>query len=154
MAFIRNLSEKSQARKMPKNADAFSVMEGRCDGYPVVAMINSQLRDYKAQGSMPWFFSFSTELTHATLEGLPTAQEADALNRWEDVIDRLISRLSKDLFVGRVSWKGNRELLYYADRPEPVATEIQKLIDTGTTRPFAFRHVEDPAWSNVSIYLR
>jgi hypothetical protein len=129
-------------------------MEGQCDGYPVVAMINSRLRDYKAQGSMPCFFSFSTRLAHATPESLPTAQEADDLNRWEDVIDRLISRLSKHRFVGRVTWKGNRDLLYYVDRSEPVVTEIQRLIDTGTTRPFAFRHEEDPDWSNVRIYLR
>jgi Family of unknown function (DUF695) len=139
---------------MQHGADTFSVMEGRSEGYPVVAMIRSQLQEYKAKGSTPWFFGFSTPLSRATPEGLPTAEEADDLNRWEDVIDRQMLAQCECVFVGRVTWKGHRELLYYVDAPEGAAQEIQKLIDADTMRPFAFRYERDADWTNVRIYLQ
>ncbi len=137
---------------MSDNNAIFSVMEGRCDGYPIVAMIRSRLKDCREESGTPWFFGLSTKLLYSTLEGLPTAEEADDLNRWEDTIERKISMHCKYVFAGRVTWKGNRELLYYVDAAELVAKEIQELINARAIRTFAFRYEHDPDWTNVSIY--
>jgi len=139
--------------RMP-DPTTFSVMEGDFEGYPMVAMIREELQDYEPKSSTPWFLGFSSPLSNPTPEGLPTAKEADDLNRWEDVVDREISSRCKSVFVGRVTWKGNRELLYYIDEPGQIIPQIQKLIDSRTLRPFAFRYEQDAEWSNISIYLR
>ena len=140
--------------EMPDRDDTFSVMEGQCEGYPIVATIRSRLQDYKGKGKTRWFFGFSTPLSNTTPEGLPTTKEADELNRWEDVIDQQMGLQSECVFVGRVTWKGNRELLYYVDKPESAAREIKKLINAGTIRTFSFRYEEDPDWAHVNIYSR
>jgi hypothetical protein len=90
---------------MQHGADTFSVMEGRSEGYPVVAMIRSQLQEYKAKVSTPWFFGFSTPLSRATPEGLPTAEEADDLNRWVGGCYR-----STDARAMRMRLRGSRDL--------------------------------------------
>jgi hypothetical protein len=137
-----------------QDAETFSAMEGTIDGGPMVAMIRDGLRDYRPKESTPWFLGFSTPLANTTPEGLPTTDEADALNQWDDLLDREITSQCNSIFVGRVTWKGNRELLYYTDDPRPIIPRIQELSSRGTLRPFAFRYEKDPTWSNVRIYLR
>ena len=117
-------------------------------------MIREDIQNCKAKSITPWFLGFSTPLLNPTPDGLPTAREAEDLNRWEDVVEREINSRCMSVFVGRVTWKGNRELLYYIDEPERISLEIQKLIDGRTLRSFAFRCEQDPEWANVSIYFR
>lgn len=129
-------------------------MKGSLDGYPMVAMILEDAQSCEAKGRTPWFLGFSTALSNPTPEGLPTPREAEALNRWEDVLDGEISSRCKSVFVGRVTWKGHRELLYYIDRPETIGPRIQELIDSNSMRPFAFRYEEDREWGNVAVYSK
>jgi hypothetical protein len=138
---------------MPGDFNSFSVIEGKCDGFPVVAMICSQLRGYKEKSKTPWFLGFSTALRNPTRDGLPTAREAEELNQWEDLADREVNSRCESIFVGRVTWKGHRELLYCVDSIEGIVQEIQRLIRSGTVRPFAFRFERDAEWANVSLYF-
>ena len=117
-------------------AKTFSVTEGNIDGYRMVAMIHDGLQAYKAKSATPWFLGLSTSLSNPSSEGLPTATEADVLNRWEDVVELEIRSRCKAIFIGRVTWKGNRELLYYVDDPQQVVPKIEELIDSGTFAPF------------------
>jgi uncharacterized protein DUF695 len=133
--------------------EAFSILEGTIDGYRIVATIREGLHNCKSKSGMPWFLGFSTPLSDRTAEGLPTEQETGDLNRWEDILDQNIRSQCQCIFIGRVTWRGNRELLYYVVRPEQVVTEIEKLISHQALRPFAYRYEHDPQWSNVSIYL-
>lgn len=139
---------------MTDEANTFSVLEGEFDGSPVVAMICSDLKNHVGKSTTPWFLGLSTPLSKPTARGLPTAEEAEELNRWEDSVDREIKSQSTSFFVGRVTWQGNRELLYYVNKPDAIVREIQKLIDGRTTRRFAFRYEQDPEWKNVNIYTK
>ena len=123
---------------MTDEPNTFSVLEGECDGYPVVAMISPGLKNYNGKSTTPWFLGLSTSLSKSTAQGLPTTDEAEDLNRWEDTVDREIRSQGKAIFVGRVSWKANRELLYCVSKPEPIIQRIKQLIDAGTMRTFAF----------------
>ena len=139
---------------MADKAETFAVLEGEYDGSPVVAMICTDLKNYMGKRATPWFLGLSTPLSKPTVQGLPTAEEAEELNRWEDALDREIKSQSTSFFVGRVTWQANRELLYYVSKPDPIVGEIQKLIDRRTTRPFAFRYEQDPDWKNVNLYTK
>ena len=128
-------------------------MEGNFDGFRAVATICCDLKDYARKADTPWFFGISTPLTSPTSEGLPTNDEAEELNRWEEIIEGEIGSEGKYVFVGRVSWKGYRELLYYVDSPQDAARKMKNLIQAGSTRPFAFTYKSDPDWTSVRIYL-
>jgi len=138
---------------MPDRIESFSLFHADFDGHPLVANIDLGLRSCRDRTETPWFLSLSTPLIHSTAEGFPTKEEASILNQWEDVVDELIARQSKFAFVGRVTWNGHRELLYYIDKPEPLVQELQRFISERKTRPFAFRCKKDADWKDVGIYL-
>jgi hypothetical protein len=139
---------------MTAKSATFSLLKGEYDGLPFIAMISSELRDYQPRDSRPWFLGLSAPLSNPTAGGFPTNEEAEDLNQWEDSIGQEITAQCKHVFVGRVTWKAHRELLYYIDEPERAVKSLQKLIDTGRMRPFAFRCEQDSQWKNASIFLQ
>ena len=132
----------------------FAVFELDVDGKRLIGNIDLGLRLYKAKYKTPWFLSLSTPLSEPTAEGLTTRVEAAELNQWEDAVEKGISGNSKFVFVGRVTSKGYRELLYYIAEPDRAVPALQRLIDSRSTRAFAFRCEQDPDWSKVRVYLR
>ena len=136
-----------------RKSEDFVVFDWDFDGHRLIGNINLALRSYRAKSQTPWFLSLSTPLSNPTPEGLPAAGEAEELNKWEETLEKLIAAGSKLVFVGRVTWNGHRELLYYVDKPERVAPELQQLIDNRATRPFAFRCEQDSNWSKVRVYM-
>src|SRR5215510_10749930 len=97
---------------MPNKSDTFSVMEGQLEGYPVVATIASHLSEYRFKSKTPWFLGFSTQVAKPDSRGLPESTEAENLNRWEDDLEKELKSFCQLVFIGRVTWKGNRELLF------------------------------------------
>jgi hypothetical protein len=137
---------------MYKIPEQFDVSETDFDGFPLIANINLALRDCPHREATPWLLSISTPLSRPTPKGLPSRQEADALNGWEAAVEREIG-VVPFVFVGRVTWNGNRELLYYLKEPESPVRRLQALIDSRSTRPFAFRCEKDEAWLKVAVYF-
>src|ERR1700730_387225 len=103
------------------------MIQALMDGRPHIAMIDTSLGDHKFRASFPWFLAISTPLTSPTTDGLPTGQEASALNDWEDSIESKIASACLFVYVGRVTWNGSRELLYYVDKPRLQMTTQQGL---------------------------
>lgn len=137
-----------------ENLGSFSVFKGEMDGYPLLATIDMGLRHYKKKSNVPWFLSISTPLVKPTSDGLTTTQEAEELDKWEDALEKDVAAATHFVYVGHVTWKGHRELLYYIAKPDPVKRTLQSLIDHRTTRPFAFRCERDDTWSKVEVYFK
>ena len=137
---------------MPQS-DQFGLLEVEMDGRRLIANIDLSLRVFADKSSFPWFLSVSTALTEADADGLPTNLEADALNSWEDRVEAVIASATNFKYAGRVTWNGHRELLYQLKQPEAAVSALQRLIDGGATRPFAFRCQRDDSWNHVSNYF-
>ena len=133
--------------------ERFAVCEWVVDGCRLVANINVALREYSGKAETPWFLSLSTSVL-STPEGLIARGGSGELNQWEDLIEGEIGAACRFIFVGRVTWKGNRELLYYIDTPELIAAVLQGLITKRAVRQFAFRCEYDPKWEKVGIYFK
>jgi hypothetical protein len=116
--------------------------------------VDLSLGDCPNKSRYPWLLSLSTKLNAVDLEGFPNKQEAAELNAWEDMVEEKISASASFKYVGRVTWNGHRELLYYLDSPEAAVESLQSLIDQKTTRPFAFRCQRDDGWHQVRVYLQ
>jgi hypothetical protein len=128
----------------------FSVIQGKVDGHPLVAMIDMGLRDLSDKQGLPFFLSLSTTLINPTSEGLPTRGDADNLNKWEEIVEARLRSATDFVFVGRVTWNGHRELLYYVGKQQPTVEALKAL---SGTRQFAFTCDRDEKWAKADYWL-
>jgi hypothetical protein len=123
------------------------------DGRPVFATIDMGLRDFPDKQRFPFFLSLTTPLVNPTSEGLPIRSDADNLNTWEDAVEARLRSTGEFVYVGRVTWSGHRELLYYLNNQLPAMEVLKTLSDSHSTRPFAFTSKRDENWENADIWL-
>ena len=131
----------------------FSVLQGEMDGHPLIAIINMGLREYNEKATVPWFLSLSTPLIDPRSHGWPTTEDANNLNDWEDKVGKELNKGTIVIFVGRVTWNGHRELLYYVSDEASTTKRLRDLIHEGSTRAFAFRCERDDNWDSVRVWL-
>jgi uncharacterized protein DUF695 len=131
----------------------FTVLQRLKNGHPLFATIDTSLRDGKVRAGFPWFLSLSTPILHPTKDGLTTDGEASTLNDWEDSLEKQLSGECRFVYVGRVTWNGTRELLYYVDRPGSIVPKLEKLAQDGSRRQFTVRYEHDEQWKQVSSYF-
>jgi len=132
---------------------AFSIFQRQLDGRPVFAMIDMDLRDSPDRQTLPFFLSLSSPLIDPTSDGLPTRSDADSLNAWEDAVEAQLRSVGKVAFVGRVTWDGHRELLYYVESQQPAVEALKKLSDSHVTRSFEFVCERDEKWKKAEFWL-
>jgi len=142
-------------RLKPRDAEAatFSVLQSDLDGRPLLALIDMGLRNFHGKEKVPFFLSISTPLINTNSEGMPTRADSEDLNAWEDAVEARLRPQGKYVFVGRVTWNGNRELLYYVDGQQWASGAIKSLSEAHSTRPFAFICERDEAWQHARIWL-
>ena len=134
--------------------ESFSILQSEMDGHPLVATINMAYKTFKSKSAYPWFLSISSPLINPTEDGLTTSEDAEALNQFEDSVGRVLSRVCSYQFVGRVTWNGHREVLYYVDKPKEATDALQTAINSGSYRPFAFQCKQDKTWQAAEMYLK
>jgi hypothetical protein len=128
----------------------FSVIQGEIDGRPLVAVIDMGLRELPARQGLSFFLALSASLINPTSEGPPTRNDIDNLNAWEGVVEARLQAVTKLVFVGRVTWNGRRELLYYVGNAQPTVEALKAI---SGTRPFAFTCERDESWAKVDCWL-
>jgi hypothetical protein len=134
--------------------EQFSVFQGELDGHPLVAMIDMSLRDCESKASFPWFLSVSIPLINPNKNGLNSDNDASALNAWEDSLETAITAECRFVYIGRVTWNGSREVLYYVDKPETLERRLKEPGSALRTRAFAFRCERDDRWDRISVYFK
>jgi hypothetical protein len=144
---------RNRQRHANSQAGTFSILQGIIDGHPLFATIDMGLRNSPDRQDLPFFLSLSTPLTNPTSDGLPTRSDAENLNRWEDAVEASLRSAGKFAFVGRVTWNGHRELLYYLKSEHPAIESLRTLLDSHSTRPFAFSCEPDEKWTKADLYL-
>jgi Family of unknown function (DUF695) len=156
---IPSAARKSRASFVKERTNAvfqdgtFSVIQGEVDGRPLVAMIDMGLRELPDKQGLSFFLSLSSSLINPTSDGLPTRSDTDSLNTWEQVIEERLRSAGKFVFVGRVTWNGHRELLYYVGNQQPTVETLKAISDVQSTRPFAFICERDDEWERVGVWL-
>jgi hypothetical protein len=135
--------------RMSENS-TFSIIEGEVGGQPLVAMIDSGLREFPGKDSLPFFLSISTSLINPTRNGLPNRIDADNLNAWEEMIEIRLLSVTNLAFVGRVTWNGHRELLYCVSNQKATVDAVEAL---SGTRAFVFTCEFDEKWAKANYWL-
>jgi hypothetical protein len=140
--------------KLTPEKGTFTILQGKPDGYPLFAIVDMGLRDFGEKEKLPFFLTVCTRLVNSPKDGLPTAGEADELNAWEDTVEARLRPQGRFVFVGRVTWKGQRELLFHVDNQQPFIDALAALYCARSTRPFAFRCERDSGWTKASYWLK
>jgi hypothetical protein len=132
---------------------AFSILQGELDGRPFIATIDMELRSFPDKETLPFFLGVSTPLVSPTSDGLPTGRDADDLNTWEETVEARLRSEVRFVFVGRVTWNGHRELLYYVDNQQSAEKVLNSASKTHSARPFAVACERDENWQKASFWL-
>ena len=130
------------------------ILQGEVDGYPLFASINASLKEYRQKKDLPWFVSISTKFLHPSKNGLPGDDEFAGLNDWEDLIEARIGKVCRYAYLGHVTHKGSREVLFYVDSREPAESALKKLKEEQSTLKFDFGVNRDDDWKSVAIYFK
>jgi hypothetical protein len=138
---------------MSVKLDKFSILKAELDGHLLVANIAVGLDTYEHKGETPWFLSISVPLLSPSDEGFPGPEEASQLNLLEEKIEAELRSTCTVVFVGRVTWSANREILFYLDNPDKAA-EVLNALEGRERHSFAFQCVEDETWSELRVYSR
>lgn len=140
-------------RTKPDPQGTFAIFEGKQDGHRLVVTLDTSLSHFGDKSEFPYFLVVHTELANPTVEGLTTKAEADELNAWEEVVDGRLKAATKTVFVGRVTWNGRRELLYYVKSDRLAKETLTKLSSAKSARSFSFSCERDDGWKKVESYL-
>jgi len=133
--------------------EQFAVMKSEIDGRPIIVLVNTALRDRTAQENFPFFVSIGTTIENPNEFGLPSNEEAERLNIWEDEIEANIHALTQYAFVGRVTFNAQRELLIYVSSKGALVKKLEEIVRSGACRPFGFNVQDDPNWEAVQPYF-
>lgn len=130
------------------------ILQGEVDGYPLFASINSSLKEYSRKGDLPWFVSVSTKFLRPSKNGMPEENEFSGLNDWEDLVEARIGKVCRYAYLGHVTYKGSREVLFYVDSREAVESALKRLQGEQKTLKFDFGVSRDDRWESVAIYFK
>ena len=140
----------------------YVIREGKLDGLYAVMTVNYALKDYTYKFEYPWCLEIVVEIREQNFDLLPTNDEAKILYTFEDNIEILLSRSGDFHFIGRMSWNGERTLLYYLKEPKQAHQALQDLIEKTegikrqnpeAIREFEYDLREDELWEAAQEYF-
>ena len=131
-----------------------TIVEFKQNDLPGVATINSALVEFEPKVAFGWHLSIMIAAEELGNNKLPTLDEQNVLDKFEDELASLIKTNGNALFLGRVTNDGWRELIYRIYDPEPVNEYLQRLISSKKhLRPFDFRIDPDENWEKAQWHM-
>ncbi|MGM0479835.1 MAG: DUF695 domain-containing protein [Bacteroidota bacterium] len=113
--------------------------------------VNQAYDNYPNKKYFSWCAQLVIEFKDKNENGHPTDQEAEVLNELEDKIEGFLKEKHKVHFIGRVTRKDFRDLIYYIDQPRLDQERTRVFFDDiSSIRGVNFDLDEDPEWKLVS----
>jgi len=89
------------------------LVEGESEGHPFFISVNDGLKYFVSKSEYDYCLITTIRLEDMQGHRLPTDDEAEVLNRMEDILIEELSKVSIPLEVGRETYFGEREILIY-----------------------------------------
>lgn len=106
--------EKYQGRRHDTEKDNYAALEGTDeDGFPSIAILNTDLLDWDARPSHPWMtvIGIDYEKTKGLAgNGMPDSRHLELMGRMEDELTELLPDATGYLNLGRETYKGKRTI--------------------------------------------
>jgi hypothetical protein len=135
----------------------YSLIDTERDGNPAVVVLNDALERFKHRDIFPWHLTITIEATRLAKNGMPTKAEASILDDLGDKIDDALAACRTEhgsinaLFLARITWNGQRELVYRVHDPKLVDAELKKRIALPTVRERNCEMHSDEEWVDAEF---
>lgn len=135
--------------------ESFNIREAKGNDFYRIMVVNEALKGFKNKNLFPWLLLITIDMKDTTGDyNLPTANEAEVLNSFEDDLTSLIMNTVSYQFIGRITDDGKRELYYYVEAPQEIHSHLNHVIETiNYKREFQYEILEDPNWVNVDFFF-
>jgi len=131
--------------------ESFAVLQIEAEEGIVFANVNRAYDSYPHKGQFPWCAQLLIELEYKNVNGHPTDQEAEVLNWIEDETEGFLRRHVLVHFIGRITRKDFREVIWYVDKSDLDQNEVATFFDEiNRIRRVNFSLDEDADWKIVA----
>ena len=136
---------------MSSNKSTYSGFKFEMDGFPALAIINTDLKD-KSDRSQ-YNYSVFIEIIPDSVDenGHPDEAEFDYLLEAEKKIIEYLESQTETIHVGHTTLYRKREIIFYTKKPEPVNDFLNFFLPT-IERENNFEIEQDGDWENVQAF--
>lgn len=135
---------------MKSDKATYTGFEFEAEGYPALAIINTDLREVdKSQYPYAVFINVVPDTYNEY--GHPEADEYDYLTEIEKNIIEYLEEQTQTVHVGHTTIYRAREIIFYTKDNEKVEAFLNYFLDT-IERENSFEIERDPEWENVSAF--
>lgn len=136
---------------MKSNNATYSGFEFEVDGYPALAIINSDLKNLENKSQYPYSVFIELVPDSFNENGHPEDQEYDYLNDVEKKIIEYLEGQTQTVHVGHTTLYRTREIIFYTKDRDAVSNFLESFLET-IERESSFDIEEDSSWENVSAF--
>jgi hemerythrin-like domain-containing protein len=136
---------------MKSNNATYSGFEFEVDGYPALAIINSDLKNLENKSQYPYSVFIELVPDSFNENGHPEDEEYDYLNDVEKKIIEYLEGQTQTVHVGHTTLYRTREIIFYTKDREAVSNFLESFLET-IERQSSFDIEEDSNWENVSAF--
>lgn len=116
------------------------------DGRPCSTMLDLALVSSAPLAARPWLLSIRLPLAEPRTDGLSANTEAEVLGKIEDALVRSLEARCGALFVGRMTYRGVRDLFFYARKADGLDEAMAEVLAGFPKRRALSRKQHDPGW--------
>jgi len=136
---------------MKSSNATYSGFEFEVDGYPALAIINSDLKNLENKSQYPYSVFIELVPDSFNENGHPEDEEYDYLNDVEKKIIEYLEGQTQTVHVGHTTLYRTREIIFYTKDREAVSNFLESFLET-IERESSFDIEEDSSWENVSAF--
>ena len=129
----------------------YTGFEFEVDGYPAMAIINSDLKALENRQQYPYSVFIEVVPDAINENGHPTEEEYDYLNGVEKKIIDYLETQTGSVHVGHTTIYRARQMIFYAKEREQVESFLDYFLPT-IERESSFEIEEDPEWEQVAAF--
>ena len=135
----------------------YSLIDTERGGKPAVVVLNDALERFEHRDIFPWHLSITIEARRLAKNGMPTKGEASILDDLGDEIEGALATTKAEhgstnvLFLARITWNGQRELVFRVHDPKLVDTKLKELVAQSSTREWSYEMHGDDEWTDAEF---
>ncbi|HEU0111653.1 MAG TPA: DUF695 domain-containing protein [Flavisolibacter sp.] len=136
---------------MKSNEATYTGFEFEVEGYPALAIINTDLKSIENRSQYPYSVFIEIIPDSFNENGHPEGEEYDYLNEVEKKIIEYMEEQTQSVHVGHTTVYRAREIIFYTKEKQEVENFLDFFLQN-IERESNFEIENDPEWENVSAF--
>ena len=136
---------------MKSNEATYTGFEFEVEGYPALAIINTDLKSIENRSQYPYSVFIEIIPDSFNENGHPEGEEYDYLNDVEKKIIEYMEEQTQSVHVGHTTVYRAREIIFYTKEKQEVENFLDFFLQN-IERESNFEIENDPEWENVSAF--